>query len=377
MLDGLERVDWSRYHHAYGPATDVPALLRALADERTATDGLRAAAKRAGKSVFGYVEWTLWGNVFHQGTRWGVTAHVVPFLVELFEAGLPVEKRRFLVVYLHHLARGYPQDVFPGRWDHAALDEAAAQCAGLPQGVLDGDAFGEEAEGHDTELVEAVWMRDCDRAVAAAVPRLAAGLRDPDEEVALATIALFADLPEAAGVPLPSGSPRLAAASCLARAVSGGGASDAATWLAHEDPAVRTWAAAAVAFGGPWPDGPVGDAAAAVLLAPSPEGDCPFTGALGNLANRATVQLPERYGRAIVDRLGGELRSQRGFGKLDATASLLGWVGHPPTTETARAALRWIVDHGDWGDSINVNQAELLRGAGLPTDRAKLRELLG
>jgi hypothetical protein len=30
LLDGLDRIAWSRLHHAYGPATDVPALLRAL-----------------------------------------------------------------------------------------------------------------------------------------------------------------------------------------------------------------------------------------------------------------------------------------------------------------------------------------------------------
>ena len=32
MLDGLDAVDWSALAHAYGPAADVPGLLRALLD---------------------------------------------------------------------------------------------------------------------------------------------------------------------------------------------------------------------------------------------------------------------------------------------------------------------------------------------------------
>lgn len=102
LLDGLDAVDWQRYHHAYGPATDVPVLLRALAFP----DQAPATLKRGAKSVFDSVAWTLWGNVFHQGSVWGVSAKVIPFLVELFEAAPSPQVRRFVPTYLHHLALG-------------------------------------------------------------------------------------------------------------------------------------------------------------------------------------------------------------------------------------------------------------------------------
>ena len=35
-LNGLGSVDWGRLHHAYGPATDVPGQVRALAPAEAA-----------------------------------------------------------------------------------------------------------------------------------------------------------------------------------------------------------------------------------------------------------------------------------------------------------------------------------------------------
>jgi hypothetical protein len=36
MLEGLDDVGWETLHHAYGPATDVPQLLRAIASDNAA-----------------------------------------------------------------------------------------------------------------------------------------------------------------------------------------------------------------------------------------------------------------------------------------------------------------------------------------------------
>ena len=36
-LDGLDQVNWPRLKHAYGPATDVPAMLRELARDGEAS----------------------------------------------------------------------------------------------------------------------------------------------------------------------------------------------------------------------------------------------------------------------------------------------------------------------------------------------------
>jgi hypothetical protein len=90
-LTGLNAVTWSQYHHAYGPADDVPGLLRALLSDDPAR---RETAK-----------WELYGNLWHQGAVYEATQHAVPFLVEL----LSVEgtDKEFLITYLAHLAAGH------------------------------------------------------------------------------------------------------------------------------------------------------------------------------------------------------------------------------------------------------------------------------
>ncbi|HEX5145235.1 MAG TPA: HEAT repeat domain-containing protein, partial [Mycobacterium sp.] len=63
----LEDVDWGRFRHAYGPADDVPGLLRGLYDKD---------AKRASDSLS-----TLWNSVRHQGGSSAPAALAVPFLL--------------------------------------------------------------------------------------------------------------------------------------------------------------------------------------------------------------------------------------------------------------------------------------------------------
>lgn len=91
MLDGLDKVDWDRLHHAYGSAVDVPNQLRTLAS----TDAeARAEAWHA-----------LHGNLWHQGTVYEATAHAVPFLIEL--ACRPdIPDRHQIVAYIGLTARG-------------------------------------------------------------------------------------------------------------------------------------------------------------------------------------------------------------------------------------------------------------------------------
>jgi hypothetical protein len=69
MLERLDQVPWADLEHAYGSAKDVPDLLRQLLDPdpRVRSDTMSS----------------LYGNVFHQGTRYPATPYVVPFLIEL------------------------------------------------------------------------------------------------------------------------------------------------------------------------------------------------------------------------------------------------------------------------------------------------------
>ena len=69
MLEGLDEVPWHRLQHAYGPADDVPGLIRDLVAPEPA---LREAALHE-----------LFGNIHHQRTLYEATAPAVPFLVEV------------------------------------------------------------------------------------------------------------------------------------------------------------------------------------------------------------------------------------------------------------------------------------------------------
>ena len=74
VLAGLADIPWEDLSHAYGPAGDVPGLLRAIAsgDAKAADD---AVSK-------------LFGNVWHQGTVYRATPYAVPFLARMAAAGI-------------------------------------------------------------------------------------------------------------------------------------------------------------------------------------------------------------------------------------------------------------------------------------------------
>lgn len=61
----LARVNWANLEHAYGPATDVPDMLRTLKNE-----GLEPLNIKG-------------GTIMHQGTRYSVTPHVIPCLAAM------------------------------------------------------------------------------------------------------------------------------------------------------------------------------------------------------------------------------------------------------------------------------------------------------
>ncbi|UGQ15037.1 hypothetical protein LO772_16605 [Yinghuangia sp. ASG 101] len=73
MLDGLDGAAWSTLGHAYGPAGDLPELLREAASE---DEERRAEAVDE-----------LFGTVWHQGTVYSATPYAVPFVADLAERG--------------------------------------------------------------------------------------------------------------------------------------------------------------------------------------------------------------------------------------------------------------------------------------------------
>jgi hypothetical protein len=98
VLAGLDAVDWAGLTHAYGSATDVPGLIRAL----TSTE--------PGESA-GALD-LLYGNIFHQGSRYEATASAVPFLARL-AADPQIRRRDEIVLMLAALAIGYDEAYLP------------------------------------------------------------------------------------------------------------------------------------------------------------------------------------------------------------------------------------------------------------------------
>ncbi|MGW2094296.1 HEAT repeat domain-containing protein [Promicromonospora sukumoe] len=83
VLAAVEAFDWTTVSHAYGDATDLPEMLRALAlDEDTGPDS-------AGGD--------LWGSICHQGTVYSASVAAVPFLAGLAVAGAAAKECLWLL----------------------------------------------------------------------------------------------------------------------------------------------------------------------------------------------------------------------------------------------------------------------------------------
>ncbi|MBD3192757.1 MAG: hypothetical protein GF308_19110 [Candidatus Heimdallarchaeota archaeon] len=98
MLEGLDTTNWEELTHAYGEASDVPELIRALTSKRP------KVRKKA--------QWRLYGNLFHQHKVYEATAVAVPFFYELLE--MPkVKDKAWIIEYLLNLALGNPKIYLP------------------------------------------------------------------------------------------------------------------------------------------------------------------------------------------------------------------------------------------------------------------------
>jgi len=92
MLEGLDRIAWKELEHAYGEASDVPDLIRAMASD---DEGERAA------TIDG-----AFGVIFHQGTRYAATPHALPFVIEIASQPNAIERVELLSLITHCVA-GY------------------------------------------------------------------------------------------------------------------------------------------------------------------------------------------------------------------------------------------------------------------------------
>lgn len=107
-------VDWASLTHAYGVADDVPGQLDAV---RSADEAERDRAY-----------WALYGNVFHQGTRYAATPHAARALIPVAADPATPERHRVLAL-LAALAIGYDDAYLPHGFDVSLLRREAAEVA--------------------------------------------------------------------------------------------------------------------------------------------------------------------------------------------------------------------------------------------------------
>ncbi|KAF5710926.1 hypothetical protein FMUND_9277 [Fusarium mundagurra] len=101
-LAGLDSIDWSHLMHAYGPADDVPHILREL--QSTDPDVYKTALD------------SCWSNIYHQGTRYSASVAAIPFLYGLLDSPA-IKDRETILVLIVSLAIGHPDWAVPNGID--------------------------------------------------------------------------------------------------------------------------------------------------------------------------------------------------------------------------------------------------------------------
>jgi len=176
VLDGLDAIDWSLLTHAYGEATDVPGLLRAL---------LSLDPKVREATVY-----ELFGNICHQGTVYLASAAAVPFLYELLSAP-NVQDKPAIVHLLASIAEGV-----------GYLEVHAVGDFGEPTWRK---ILGKEGKSLEGELArEASEINAVHRAASAGLRHLLPYLSDPTPEIRRSVASALGNYPEHASWTLPA-----------------------------------------------------------------------------------------------------------------------------------------------------------------------------
>ena len=172
MLENLNAINWQSLDHAYGEASDVPDLIRALAsrDEETRQGAL----------------YTLYGNIWHQGTVYEATSYAVPFLLELL-ADEDVQGKEKLLQFLVHLANGYSYKAVHQSFEARLRGEQA----------INNPHYQAEMQ------VELYWVKQAHDAVAEGMKTYFTLLEYPDPAVRMSVTYTLASLAEHAPEILP------------------------------------------------------------------------------------------------------------------------------------------------------------------------------
>lgn len=182
MIPGLDGVAWASLHGTYRSAEDLPRWIQALR-----TPDHREALVKVSDAVV------------HQGTRWQVSAHVVPFLVWLVDEPATAG-RAALTTLLRHVAIG-PRDDRDLPFDPGAAFGDQTVTAEQEAMVVERVYHLEEQLTDDwVDVADACaekWDADAYRAAAAHVDAYRRWLADDDAEVASRAAELLAWFPVA------------------------------------------------------------------------------------------------------------------------------------------------------------------------------------
>jgi hypothetical protein len=162
-LAGLTDVPWRQLHHANGSAADVPDRLRMLRSPNPTTRG-------------NALSW-LSGAVSHQGSRWPVSAAVVPFLVAMVDDRTTPD-REPVVNLLHAVVLG--DAALPFTPDFSAGDDLSAEdLTEVAKLLFESENPYDEAPEEYFEAAAVRWAADAYRAGAEHLPSYATWLSDP------------------------------------------------------------------------------------------------------------------------------------------------------------------------------------------------------
>jgi hypothetical protein len=163
-LAGLTDVPWQRLHHVHGVATDLPDRLRMLRSDN---------AKSRGDAL----TW-LSGAVAHQGARFPVSSHVVPFLVALVDDPTTPDRESILSI-LRSVLLGDADLPFEPDFELGDIltDEELAEAGRLLYGTANPFAGDPPMELYEAASIR--WAAEAYRAGEAHLPTIVRWLSDP------------------------------------------------------------------------------------------------------------------------------------------------------------------------------------------------------